>query len=88
MAHAVHYGGSLADLVSGSGWESTLTLVNLAAASSSISLNLFGDSGETLALPFTYPQGTEAPFNAASVSQTMGPNSTLLLETNAAGQLE
>lgn len=81
VAHTVVYGGSLADLASGSGWETTFTLVNLGSASTPVSLNLFGDPGTTLSLPFTFPQGTNAPLNASTVNQAINANSVLLLDT-------
>ena len=83
LAHTVIYGGSLSDLVSGSGWETTFTLVNLGVSSSQVSLNLFADTGNSLNLPFTFPQGNSAPLNAATLNQTIGGNSVLLLDTTA-----
>lgn len=81
ITHTVNYGGSLADLASGSGWETTFTLVNLGAAPTPVSLNLIGDSGTTLNLPFTFPQGASGPLNGSTVNQTIGANSVLLLDT-------
>jgi len=81
VMHSVVYGGSLADLASGSGWETTFTLVNLGVASTSVSLNLFADTGSSLNLPFTFPQGASAPLNASTLNQTIGGNSVLLLDT-------
>jgi len=81
IMHSVVYGGSLADLASGSGWETTFTLVNLGVASTSVSLNLFADTGSSLNLPFTFPQGASAPLNASTLNQTIGGNSVLLLDT-------
>ncbi|HSR08467.1 MAG TPA: hypothetical protein VLM42_15040, partial [Bryobacteraceae bacterium] len=79
--HTVNYGGSLADLASGAGWETTFTLVNLGATATPVSLNLFGDSGSALDLPFTFPQGANAPLNASTVNQSLAANSVLLLDT-------
>ncbi len=79
--HTVNYGGSLADLASGAGWETTFTLVNLGATATPVSLNLFGDSGSALDLPFTFPQGSNAPLNASTVNQSITANSVLLLDT-------
>jgi len=85
-SHTVNYGGSLADLASGSGWETTFSLVNLGNTSSTVSLNLFGDPGNALNLPFTYPQGASGPQNASSVQQSMAANSVLLLDTTGSDQ--
>ncbi len=81
VTHTVNYGGSLADLASGAGWETTFTLVNLSAAPTLVSFNLFGDSGTTLNLPFTFPQGANAPLNASTINQSIPANSVLLLDT-------
>jgi len=81
--HTVNYGGSLADLASGSGWETTFTLVNLGASATPVSLNLFGDSGTALDLPFTFPQGSNAPLNASTINQSIAANSVLLLDTTS-----
>jgi Phosphate-induced protein 1 conserved region/Bacterial Ig-like domain (group 3) len=80
-SHSVVYGGSLADLASGSGWETTFTLVNLGMASTPVSLNLFGDPGAALNLPFTFPQGANQPLNASTINQSLNANSVLLLDT-------
>ena len=80
--HLVTNGGALAHLTSGGGWETTFAIVNLGPASTSMSLNFFGDSGSPLNLPITYPQGSAAPANVPSVNQTLGSNAMLLLDTN------
>ena len=80
--HSVINGGSLAHMASGSGWETTFTLVNLGPSSASMSLNFFGDSGSALNLPFTFPQNSGTPLDASRVNQTIGSNALLLLDTN------
>jgi hypothetical protein len=75
-------GGSLAHLTSGGGWETSFALVNLGPASTSMSLNFFGDSGSPLNLPLTFPQGALAPTSVPSVNQRLGSNAMLLLDTN------
>jgi len=80
--HVVTNGGSLAHLTSGGGWETSIAVVNLGSASTSMSLNFFGDSGSPLSLPLTYPQGSASPANVSSVNQTLGSNAILLLDTN------
>ena len=80
--HVVSNGGSLAHLTSGGGWETSFAVVNLGPASTSMSLNFFGDSGSPLNLPLTFPQGALAPANVPSVNQTLASNAMLLLDTN------
>ncbi len=75
-------GGALAHLTSGGGWETSFAVVNLGPASTSMSLNFFGDSGSPLNLPITYPQSSAAPANVPSVNQTLASNAMLLLDTN------
>ena len=80
--HFVTNGGALAHLTSGGGWETSFAIVNLGPASTSMSLNFFGDSGSPLNLPITYPQSSAAPANVPSVNQTLASNTMLLLDTN------
>jgi hypothetical protein len=82
VTHTVNYGGSLAHLASGAGWETTFTLVNLGAAATPVSLNLFGDPGTALDLPFTFPQGSNTPLNASAINQSIPANAVLLLDTS------
>jgi len=80
--HLVTNGGALSHLTSGGGWQSSFAVVNLGPASTSMSLNFFGDSGSPLNLPLTFPQGALGPASVTSVNQTLGSNAMLLLETN------
>ena len=82
-SHVVTSGGALAHLTSGGGWETSFAVVNLGPASTSMSLNFFGDSGTPLSLPLTFPQNSNAaPANMPVVNQTLGSNAMLLLDTN------
>ncbi len=83
--HLVTNGGALSHLTSGGGWETSFAVVNLGAASASMSLNFFGDSGSPLDLALTYPQSSAAPANVSTVSQILGSNQMLLLDTNPPG---
>lgn len=81
-SHVVTSGGALAHLTAGGGWETSFAVVNLGPASTSMSLNFFGDSGSPLTLPLTFPQTSNAaPANLPAVNQTLGSNALLLLET-------
>ena len=80
--HSVTNGGALAHLASGAGWETTFGLINLGSTSASMSLSFLGDSGGALNLPFTFPQSLAAPLNTSSVSQSLGSNAMLLLDTS------
>ena len=86
ILHTVTYGGSLTHLASGSGWETTVSLVNLGPTAAPMSLNFYGDLGGGLNLPFTFPQGTAAPLSGSTVSQTLALNALLLVDTNGSVQ--
>ncbi|MEO8050054.1 MAG: Ig-like domain repeat protein [Acidobacteriota bacterium] len=81
-SHVVTNGGALAHLTSGAGWETSIAVVNLGPAATSMSLNFFGDSGGPLNLPLTFPQSSAAPANVSAVNQTLESNALLLLDTN------
>jgi hypothetical protein len=72
----------MAQIASAGGWETTLALVNLGASSTQASMSFFGDSGNALNLPLTFPQNTGTPLNASTVSQTINPKALLLVDTN------
>src|SRR5579871_6381069 len=53
--------GSLAQIASGQGWDTSLTLVSLGPTAFPAALSFFADqTGSPLSLPFTYPQGALA----------------------------
>lgn len=72
--------GSMAQIASGGGWDTTLTLVNTGASAGEALLNFFGDDGSPLALPFTFPQGA-SPAVAATLDQILNANSLLVIDS-------
>ncbi len=75
--------GSMPQIVSGAGWDTSLTLVNLGSQSPA-TLNFFADpGGSPLSLPFTFPQGSLGATNGASLTETIGANALLMLDTAA-----
>jgi hypothetical protein len=79
--------GSMPHLAAEENWTTTFTLVNKQAATANAQLSFFGDPADAsgdgpLALPLSFPQlsGT-APAPAASFSQSISPNASLIVET-------
>ncbi len=81
-AGAASSSSSIAQIASAGAWSTTITLVNQGAAPAQAQLNFFDQNGSPLLLPLTFPQ---TPFSgtifATSVSRTLNPGSTLLIQT-------
>jgi hypothetical protein len=76
------FAGSMAQIASAGGWETSLTLVNLGPAAGEASLSFDANDGSALALPFTFPQ--QPALGATSVStfdQNLNANAMLVLDT-------
>lgn len=74
--------GSLAQIASGDGWDTAITLVNLGATAAPATLNFRADpTGSPLNLPFTFPQSQNNPTMASSITETINPNALLVLDT-------
>ena len=74
-------GGALAQVATGGGWETGFTLVNTGTSAASFTLSFYDEkTGVPLLLSFVLPQ-TGATHTAASVTQTLAPGATLLIET-------
>jgi sugar lactone lactonase YvrE len=75
-------GGSMAQLVSGGLWNTTITLVNTGATDAEAVLNFFDDNGNALPLPLTFPQtASTAPLLASTLDQTIGAGAELVIQT-------
>ncbi len=74
--------GSMPQIASAGGWDTSLTLVNLGTASSEARLNFFADDGSTPWLPFTFPQQASlGTMLGATFDQSLNPNAILVLDT-------
>ena len=76
--------GSMAQIASAQGWDTSITLINTSSTAAQARLNFFADpSGGALQLPFTFPQtsSSSAPLMASTLDQTINPNSLLVLDT-------
>jgi uncharacterized protein (TIGR03118 family) len=74
--------GSFAQVASGGGWKSTITLINLSSSAVNAQINLYGDSGAASMLPVSFPQ-----FSASTVLSSMtvsvGANDSVVVQTSA-----
>jgi hypothetical protein len=74
--------GSFAQIASGGGWKTTLTLVNSGATRVTGVVSFYGDSGSPLTLPLTFPQsGTTATSSFTTLS--VEPNATFVVESES-----
>lgn len=83
MTTNLHFAGSMAQLASGGGWDTTLTLVNTGAATGEALLNFLNNDGSPLLLPFTFPQESSSTGSqvATTLDQTLNANSLLVLDS-------
>jgi hypothetical protein len=74
--------GSMAQIASAGGWDTSLTLVNLGTTSGEALLNFYANNGNTLPLPFTFPQQPSSGTTVeATLDQNINANATLVLDT-------
>jgi uncharacterized protein (TIGR03118 family) len=74
--------GSFAQVASGGGWKTTMTLINLSASPVNAQINLYADSGNPLTLPLTFPQFNSTA-SAATQTVTVGPNDSVVIASNS-----
>ncbi|MDP2998151.1 MAG: choice-of-anchor C family protein [Bryobacterales bacterium] len=80
--------GVLAQLASGGGWKTTITLVNPSSIQNVTRLAFWADDGSPLTLPFTVSQqGTSVAVTASSLERTLDAGATLLVETEASSSI-
>ena len=78
--------GSMAQIASGGGWDTSLTLIDLGTASTEARINFSGNAGSSLVLPFTFPQQTfTGTMLGATLDQILNPHGQFVI--NAAGSL-
>ena len=78
-------GGALAHVATGDGWETGFTLVNTGAVPAPFTLTFYDEkSGAPLPLNLRFPQ-TGATQMVSSVTQTLAPGATLLIQTEGIG---
>lgn len=75
--------GSMAHIVSGGGWSTTLWLVNPSlTVPAQLRLNLFSDTGNPLASSLNFPQNPSAsgPEIASTIDRTLAPGALLIVQ--------
>ena len=81
-AVSLSVGGSMPQLASAGGWDTTLTLLNLGSSPAQASLSFFGDDGSPLTLPLTFPiDPAQAPGATQVLDETLQPNAVLVVDT-------
>jgi hypothetical protein len=74
-------GGALAQVATGGGWETGFTLVNAGATAAPFTLSFYDEkTGAPLPLSLVFPQAG-ATRTTASVTQTLAPGATVLIQT-------
>ena len=82
MTTGLSSAGSMAQVASGGGWDTTLTLVNLGTATAEARLNFYANDGSTPLLPFTFPQQpSQGTILGSTYDETLGAGATLVLDT-------
>jgi len=77
-------GGSIAHIATGNGWQTTFVLVNAGSGAAQVNLNFFGDNGNPLSLPLSFPQiGGGSTSVATAVNQVLAAGATLIVESAA-----
>jgi hypothetical protein len=74
--------GSLAQIASAGGWDTSLTLVNLGTAAGEARLSFYANNGSRLPLPYTFPQ-QPAPGTTlgSTIDENLNANAVLVLDT-------
>jgi hypothetical protein len=81
-ASGLSFAGSMPQVASAGGWDTSLTVVNLGSTPGEARLNFFGDSGGSPWLPFTYTQQPAAGTTlGATFDETLAAGASFLLDT-------
>jgi hypothetical protein len=83
LSDVVPGGGSLAQIASGGGWQTTFTLVNTGPATT-VQLNFFDDNGTPVSLPLRFPQNGMTA-TTSEVRQTIPAGGSLIIEAQGSG---
>jgi hypothetical protein len=75
--------GSFAQVASGGGWKTTMTLINVSAVTVNAQINLYADDGSPLTLPLAFP-GLNLSASSPTVAVTLSPNSSIVVQTGGA----
>jgi len=73
---------SIAQIASGRGWDTTLTLVDLSPVPVGAGLSFYDDSGNPLSLPLSFPQGGISSTTTSAIQSSINGHGLFLLDTN------
>jgi hypothetical protein len=75
--------GICAQIASGGAWMTTLTVANIDTVPIQVKVNFWGDNGQALTLPLTFPQeGGGAPANASFVERSLAVGASLVIQSS------
>ena len=78
----LNFAGSLAQIASAGGWDTSLTLVNLDSTTNEARLNLFAGDGTVPWLPFTFPQQpAQGTVLGAAFNESLAGNALMVFDT-------
>jgi hypothetical protein len=75
-------GGSMAQIASGGGWQTTFTLANTGTSSAEAQLSFFDNNGNALSLPVTLVQSGTAT-TTPTLTETIAAGATLIVQTQS-----
>ncbi len=75
-------GGSIAQVASGGGWQTTFTIANTSTVASQAELSFFDNSGNPLELPLTGVESSTT-VTKSTLTETVAPGATLVISTQA-----
>jgi hypothetical protein len=79
--------GSMPQIASAGGWDTSLTLVNLGTSAADARLNFYANDGSTPWFPFTFPQQpAQGTMLGSTFDQNINANATLVLDTTGLSQ--
>ncbi len=71
---------------SGGGWDSSIYLVNTSASAVNVDVKFIGDNGSAISLDMTTTlSGATQAINASELTETIAPNTTMLIELASPG---
>jgi hypothetical protein len=74
--------GSMAQIASGGGWDTSLTVIDLGTAPTEARIDFSGNAGSARVLPFTFPQQTFAgTMLGATIDQILNPHGQFVINT-------
>jgi hypothetical protein len=73
--------GSMSQIASGGGWDTSLTLIDLGTASAEARIDFSGNGGSALVLPFTSPKTFAGTMLGATLDQTLNPHEQFIMDS-------